>query len=49
MIDFWKILDFCMFSMMIVIMGELNEDFVGEGKVFEDIGADFFNASLHSI
>jgi hypothetical protein len=35
--------------MMIVILGDFKEDFVGEGKIFENIGDEFFNAALHSI
>jgi hypothetical protein len=47
--DQWRKLDFLMLTIMIILMLELHEKYMGSGKQLSDVDPKLFNASLHSL
>jgi hypothetical protein len=47
-LDNWRVLDFTMFSVMILIMVGIQDYLMGSGSIIETIPREFFNAALHS-
>lgn len=47
-IDNWRVLDFSLFSLMILIMVGIQNYIMGSGNLIESIPPEFFNALLHS-
>jgi len=47
--DKWRKLDFLMFTIMIILMLELHERYMGDGKALSDVDPKLFNACLHSL
>lgn len=42
-------LDLSMFGVMVMLMLELHEKYMGEGNLLEDIDPVMFNSGLHSL
>lgn len=47
--DQWVKLDFLMFTIMILLMLELHERYMGSGKELSDVDPKLFNSCLHSL
>jgi len=48
-IDNWRVLDYIMFVVTILLMVGLHQKYMGEGKALSTWNPELFNASLHSI
>jgi len=49
MLDSWAVLDFLMFVQMLVLMLELNQEYVGEGKLLNFLTPKQYNSIMHGV